>query len=97
MNDLDCGRPRPAPAGVAANPLDEPQVRERLARLEAEIAELAAGQAQCADQIKDLLAREARGEGPFAGQIHELKQRRMMLATEIQHRKARLNRLLLGG
>ena len=96
MAELTCGRGRPAPAGPPANSLDDPEVRRRLAELEAEIADLAVRQARCADEAKDLLAREAAGEGAFAAQIHELKQRRMMLATEIQHRKARLNALLLG-
>lgn len=97
MSELTCGRSRPAPAGPAANPLDDPQARRRLADLESEIGELSAELAGCAQEAKDLLVREAAGEGPFAARIHELKQRRMMLATEIQHRKARINALLWGG
>lgn len=96
MTELTCGRSRPAPAGLPANPLDDPAVRRRMEELEAQIAELAASQAESAREAKDLLAREAAGEGPFAARIHELKQRRMMLATEIQHCKVRINALLLG-
>ncbi|MFH1060113.1 MAG: hypothetical protein V1797_15735 [Pseudomonadota bacterium] len=96
MTELTCGRSRPAPAGLPANPLDDPNLRRRMEELEGEIAELAVRQEECAAEVRDLLAREAAGEGPFAGRIHALKQRRMVLATEVQHRKVRINALLLG-
>lgn len=74
---------------------DDPETMERIHALEAEIANLAAQHKQCDHDYKELARREIAGEGPFAAQIHELKQRKMVLATEIQHRKARIKALLL--
>ncbi len=68
-----------------------------LARLEREIEEMAAEQADCQARAKALLQREAAGASGLARQIHELKQEKMMLATQMQRLKVRLNRLLLGG
>lgn len=96
MSRLDCGRPGGPTTSPLTSPLDDPAVRERLAVLEREIAELAREQAVCAAEVRGLMEREAKGEGPFAQEINTLKQRKMMLATEVQHRKAKLNALLLG-
>ncbi len=96
MSRLDCGRPGGPTPSPLASPLDQPEVRERMAVLEGEIAELAREQAACAAEVRGLMEREAAGEGPFAQEINALKQRKMMLATEVQHRKVKLNALLLG-
>lgn len=96
MSQFCCGRGDGRPNPPLANPLDDPAIRERTAVLEREIAELAQEQTVCAAEVRGLLEREAAGEGPFAQEINTLKQRKMMLATEVQHRKAKLNALLLG-
>lgn len=67
------------------------------ARLEQEIAGLARERAQCEAQIRELLDQEAAGQGGLAPAIHQLKQKKMMLATQSQHLKARLSALLLEG
>lgn len=74
---------------------DDPETMAQIKALEAEIAELAAQQVACDQEAKELARREMAGQGPFARQIHELKQRKMVLATEAQHRKVRINALLL--
>jgi len=74
---------------------DDPQTMAKIKALEAEIADLKAQQKQCEQEAKELLGREMAGEGIFAAQIHALKQRKMVLATEAQHRKVRINALLL--
>lgn len=67
------------------------------ARLEREIAGLAQEQALCQSRIRQLMEQEAAGQSGLAAAIHQAKQRRMMLATQAQHLKARLNALLMGG
>ncbi len=74
----------------------DPETQARMRALEEEIADLARQQAACVAEVRELLRREMAGEGLFAKRINELKQRKMMLATEAQHRKVRLNALLLG-
>lgn len=74
---------------------DDPETMAQIKVLEAEIADLTAQQEACHQKAKELASREMAGQGRFAPQIHELKQRRMMLATEIQHRKVRINALLI--
>lgn len=96
MRKIDCDRQDGRCTSPLATPLDQPEVRERVAALESEIAALAREQAACAAEVRGLMEREAAGEGPFAQEINSLKQRKMMLATEIQHRKAKINALLLG-
>ena len=91
-DDRDGGRSQ----SPLANPLDDPEIRQRVTALEREIAELAREQAACQAETRSLMAREAAGEGSFAQQINTLKQRKMMLATEAQHRKVMINALLLG-
>ncbi len=67
-----------------------------IAQLENEIEALAREQAQCAAQAKALVAAEAAGGPSRAGEIHRLKQRRMMLGTQMQHLRARVGALKLG-
>lgn len=90
MNDSSDG-PR------ARKPLfhEDPETMARFKALEAEIADLLAQQRQCEQETKELARREMAGEGLFAAQIHALKQRRMVLATEAQHRRVRINALRL--
>jgi hypothetical protein len=64
--------------------------------LETEIAELTAQREHCEARAKELMQREAAGEGVFAKEIFELKQRKQMLNTEIQHCRVRLNLWRLG-
>lgn len=86
----DDGLPR------AQRPLfrDDPQTKAQIKALEAEIADLNAQQKQCEQEAKELARREMAGEGIFAHQIHALKQRKMVLVTEAQHKKVRINALL---
>jgi hypothetical protein len=72
---------------------DDPETIAQIKALEAEIADLHAQQKQCEQETKELARREMAGEGPFAAQIHALKQRKMVLATEAQHRKVCINAL----
>jgi hypothetical protein len=65
------------------------------ARLERELADLAQERAACQALVRELLDKEADGQAGLAAAIHQAKQRRMMLATQTQHLKARLNALLL--
>lgn len=69
------------------SPEDQAQIED----LQAQISDLAAQLVECEKQTRELLAREAAGEGSQAPQIHRLKQRKMVLLTEIQHRKVRIN------
>jgi hypothetical protein len=75
---------------------DDPETVAQIKALEAEIADLHAQRKQCEEETKELARREMAGEGPFAAQIHALKQRKMVLTTEAQHRKVRINALILG-
>lgn len=85
-----------APGGGPRPPVfrDDPETLAQIKALEAEIAELNAQQQACDQEAKDLARREMAGEGPFASQIHALKQRKMVLITEAQHKKVRINALL---
>ena len=67
-----------------------------IAELEAEVEELAVERVQCEDDIRRLIEAEAAGEGSRAGEIHQLKQRKMMLATQMQHLRAKASALKLG-
>ncbi len=77
-------------------PEREAEIRRQVAELEREIAELEAEQRRCQARARELLEREARGEGVFASQIFQCKQDQLRLATEIRHRQVRINHLLLG-
>lgn len=73
-----------------------PEAPATPAELEAEIARLADERDQCEAEARRLMEREAAGEGVFAAQVFELKQKKQVLATEIRHLQVRLNHLLLG-
>jgi hypothetical protein len=70
--------------------------RAAMATLEAEIAGLAEETKACDLEIRRTKERELAGEGTFAPDIFRLQQRKMVLATEIQHRKVRINALRWG-
>jgi hypothetical protein len=95
MNDC-CGGSGDDRAPRPKRPLfrQDPEVAAQIKALEAEIAESMAQQLQCSQEVKELARREMAGEGSFAPQIHALKQRKMVLATEAQHKKVRINALL---
>ncbi len=76
--------------------IDE-ETRRQVAELEREIAALEQEQRRCETRARELMEREARGEGVFADQIFRCKQDKLRLATEIRHRQVRINHLLLGG
>lgn len=67
-----------------------------IAQLENEIQALAKEQAQCAVQVKELMAAEAASGENHAAETHRLKQRKMMLGTQMQHLRARIGALKLG-
>ena len=66
------------------------------AQLEKEIQALAQEQAQCAAQVKELMAAEAAGGDSQAAEIHRLKQRKMMLGTQMQHLRVQVTALRMG-
>lgn len=63
---------------------------------EAEIVDLHAQRRKCEQEAKDLSRQEMAGDGIFAAQIHALKQRKMVLTTEAQHLRVRINALIFG-
>jgi hypothetical protein len=65
-------------------------------RLEAEYHQLKREQDKCNQAAKELLEREIKGEGFFAAEIYEQKQSSIVLATQMQHLRARINRIKLG-
>lgn len=77
-------------------PEDPARRREEIARLEEEIASLKREQAACESKARDLMRREAEGEGVYAAEIHQNKQNKMRLLTEIKHRRVLINHLLMG-
>ncbi len=74
-----------------------PQVQAEVDGLNQKIAELEEQVRDCDRQARELMEREAAGEGVFAAEVFRHKQRKMMLLTEIQHLKVRINHLLLSG
>jgi hypothetical protein len=70
--------------------------QKQIEALEDEITSLSREADDLKKQVAGLIQREAAGEGPFAGEIFRLGQRRQMLHTEIQHRRVKINHLLLG-
>lgn len=81
---------------IPASPADDPEMRRNIAKNEREIEKLKAEQELVEAKAKDLIEREVAGEGPFAGEIYQLKQRKMEIVTEVQTLRARINRALLG-
>jgi predicted nucleic acid-binding Zn-ribbon protein len=67
-----------------------------IAQLENEIEKLHREQEECASRVQELLAAEAAGEGSRAAEIHQLKQRKMMLGTQMQHLRAKIGAMKLG-
>jgi hypothetical protein len=76
------------------NPVNE-QIQREIERLNQEIGEIQAEIQASEQEVKDIMEREARGEGVFAARVFELKQGKMRMITEIQHRKVHINHLLL--
>jgi hypothetical protein len=72
----------------------DPHTMAQVKDLEAQIAEIDAQRAQCGQEAQELARQEMAGQGTFAAQIHALKQRRMVLTTQAQHLKVRINALL---
>ena len=77
--------------------MTQPDPKVEITRLEREIEQLARKQTECQALTRELLQKEARGAGGLANQIHQLKQKKLMLATQRQHLKVRLNWILLAG
>lgn len=71
------------------------ETRQEIEELNQEIAALQEEIDAAEEEANRLLEREARGEGVFASEVFRLKQSKMMLMTEIQHRKVRINHLLI--
>jgi predicted nucleic acid-binding Zn-ribbon protein len=76
--------------------MNQSDPHHEIAQLENEIEKLRREQTQCADQMQRLLESEAAGEGSRAGEIHRLKQRKMMLGTQMQHLRAKIGAMKLG-
>ena len=71
------------------------ETRLEMERLNQEIENIQKEIEACDQEAKELLEREARGEGVYASRVFELKQGKMRLITEMQHKKVRFNHLLL--
>lgn len=71
------------------------KIQREIERLNQEITEIQAKIAKNELEVRELMEREARGEGVFAARVFELKQGKMRQITEIQHRKVHINHLLL--
>lgn len=71
-------------------------LHHQIAQLQNEIQDLAREREECALQVKELLAAEAAGGGCRAADIHRLKQRKMMLGTQMQHLRAKVGAMKLG-
>lgn len=67
-----------------------------VAQLENEIESLAREQAQCAVQVRELMAAEVASGANHAAEIHRLKQSKMMLGTQMQHLRAKIGAIKLG-
>ena len=74
-----------------------PEVQAEVDRLNQKIAELEEQVRDCDRRARELMEREAAGQGVFAAEVFQNKQRKMMLTTEIQHLKVRINHMLLTG
>lgn len=72
---------------------DDPETPAEVARLEAEAWEKEKQLLDLAGQVKDLMVREAADGQARAGEIHSLRQRVQVLKWEVQHLRARINRL----
>ena len=71
---------------------------EKISELEEQIALIEKAQQQCANEIKELMAKEDIAKGiVFPQQIHELHQTKNMLETHKQYRRVRISRLKMQG
>jgi septal ring factor EnvC (AmiA/AmiB activator) len=70
--------------------------RAEIDKLQAELDLLTDKQKQCNLFVRELMEKEAAGEGPFAKEIHQHKQDSNMLTTQMQHIRVRINRIKLG-
>lgn len=86
---------QPARKGPSFAPLSA-EDQAAIAALEEEIAGLEAESKTCVQEIRRLQEAELAGQGSFAQGIFRLQQRKMVLATEVQHRKVRINALRWG-
>lgn len=86
---------QPARRGASFAPLSE-QDQAAIAALETEIAGLDEQAKASAREIRRLQEAEVAGGGSFAQEIFRLQQRKMVLTTEMQHRKVRINALRWG-
>lgn len=75
---------------------EQAQKQKQIQALEAEIAAMETEGEQLKKQMTELIQKEAEGQGIFAQEVFKLGQKRRMLHTEIQHRRVRINHLLLG-
>jgi hypothetical protein len=85
------GDDRQSPAGPTAG--NDPDTAAAVARLEAEVRDKEGRVVELTGRVKDLMAREAADGRARAGEIHELRQGVQVLKWEIQHLRARSNRL----
>ncbi len=74
--------------------IQDPQLE--IQKLEAEHDRLTEERNQCNLLARKLMEKEARGEGPFAKEIYGHKQNSFVLATRMQHIRAKINRIKLG-
>ena len=91
MNRCDDDQPAPVFQMGELTPEDATTVEE----LKQEIEDLEKDIEDCALKLRQLLEEEVRSGSNHAQEIFELKQKKMMLGTEIQHRKVRINLILL--
>ncbi len=74
----------------SASPAD---IQTEITALKEQIEQLGREILACQEQKRQMLERELSGQGPFAQEIFRLQQRKMILTTEVQHRKVRINAL----
>ena len=72
-----------------------PEDAATVEELKKEITQFEKDIEECAMKLRQLLEDEVRSGAVHAQEIFDLKQKKMMLGTEIQHRKVRINLMLL--
>ena len=77
--------------------VSDPELKREARELEQELQRLEAEQQEREQRARELMEREARGEGTFAREIFELKREKMMLATQAQYIRVRLKYILWDG
>ncbi len=73
--------------------LNDRETAAAVARIEAEAGDKEKQVLALAGQVKESMAREAAEGRPRAAEIHSLQQQVQVLKWEIQHLRARINRL----